>query len=293
MMVSMEYNVSLDAFHGPLDLLLFLIRRAEVDIVDIPIATITTQYLQFLTQAGIQHIDIEKAGEFLVLASTLMEIKSRMIAPTTPGEGGLADGLGDDQPAKPGVDPRAELVRQLLEYKRYRDATDRLDALREEWERKFPGASATLATPSVSESDVAAEIDQPLELEDITIADLVEAFSRLMQTVDFDRVGEHQVVVDETPVEEHADYIVAALADAAMAVGGSSGVGEGGVPFVSLFRRRTRTEMIGLFLAVLELVKQRRLAVRQDATGSEIMLALRDDAEEAVQSREAVSEQPA
>src|ERR1700730_7962766 len=107
-MIFMEYNVQLEAFRGPLDLLLFLVKRHEVDIRDIPIAQIAEQFLQYLNV--IQLIDVEWAGEFLVMAATLMEIKSRMLLPRNEEEPDEED------------DPRLELVRQLIEYKKYKEA---------------------------------------------------------------------------------------------------------------------------------------------------------------------------
>src|SRR5690348_11360409 len=104
----MDYKVDLDTFRGPLDLLLFLVKRNEVDLCDIPIARILDQFLQYLQ--AIQVIDIEGAGEFLVMAATLMEIKSKLLLPRNP----------DDQATE--EDPRLELVKQLIEYKKYKEA---------------------------------------------------------------------------------------------------------------------------------------------------------------------------
>src|SRR5947209_4730877 len=106
-----EYRVELPVFRGPLDLLLYLVRRNEVEISDIPIAKITEQYVQYLEM--LERIDVEAAGDFLVMASTLMEIKSRMLLPR-PAE----------SDAEAGEDPRGELVKQLVEYKKYRDAAE-------------------------------------------------------------------------------------------------------------------------------------------------------------------------
>src|SRR5690242_11255484 len=110
----MPYTVALDAFHGPLDLLLYLVKKHEVDILDIPIATITEQFLTYLH--GLQELDVELAGDFLVMAATLMEIKSRMILPA---EAQLADDEASD--------PRRELVKQLLEYRKIKDAAAALE----------------------------------------------------------------------------------------------------------------------------------------------------------------------
>lgn len=288
-----EYKVRLDAFEGPLDLLLFLIRRAEVDIHDIPVATITEQYLAHLEDlaspdSGAGRIDIERAGEFLVMAATLMEIKSRMLAPPgaddaeAPAAAGTA-GATD----KPAVDPRTELVRQLLEYKRYRDATERLEEYRSEWDRRFPLGAAAWPERSIPDE---TETDAPTELEDVDLVDLVEAFARIIETVDLNRVGEHHVRLDETPVELHAEDILDRLrrrAESSLAAE-VAGTGSSELEFREIFTGRTRSEMIGLFLAMLELVKQRRIAIRQDAVSSSIFLGL---ATEEQQHTEASAEQ--
>lgn len=288
-----EYKVRLDAFEGPLDLLLFLIRRAEVDIHDIPVAAITEQYLAYLEDlaspdAGAGRIDIERAGEFLVMAATLMEIKSRMLAPPGADESETAAPTSPGAADKPAIDPRTELVRQLLEYKRYRDATERLEEYRTEWDRRFPlGAAAWPERPVTDET----EDDAPTELEDVDLVDLVEAFARIIETVDLNRVGEHHVRLDETPVELHAEDILDRLrrrAESSLAAE-IAGTGSAEVEFREIFTGRTRSEMIGLFLAMLELVKQRRIAIRQDAVSSTIFLGL---ATEEPQAGTVSAEQP-
>lgn len=305
-----EYTVRLDAFEGPLDLLLFLIRRAEVEINDIPIAEITQQYLSYIEQLTLESagegeasprgLDIERAGEFLVMAATLMELKSRELAPpATPAarhEGGAPDAeptsdsdRGDRGNGRP-LDPRAELVQQLLEYKRFRDASQRLDDHRRGWEARFPGGGGGRAlnpSPSASEASFEEGEGAPVEIEDLELIDLVQAFARIMESVDFTRVGEHRVVMDDTPVELHAEDILDRLrrnlADAASTSPSSRahGLAPGEMPFIEIFRGRSRSEMIGLFLAVLELCKQQRLAVRQDAgdgEGRRIVVCLAEDA---------------
>src|SRR5262245_23044783 len=122
-MLQEDYQVALDGFCGPLDLLLYLIRRAEVDIHDIPIARVTDQYLTFLKQ--LHDIDIDVAGEFLVMAATLIEIKSRTLAPA-PKDGDAAGDVALESPGLEPSDPRYELVQQLLAYQKFRIASDDL-----------------------------------------------------------------------------------------------------------------------------------------------------------------------
>ena len=214
-----EYHVRLDAFEGPLDLLLFLIRRAEVEITDIPISQIADQYLDFLRLGGgIDTIDVDRAGEFLVLAATLTEIKARMLAPVPVAEAeeGAEVGAGPGKDIRE-VDPRADLVKQLLEYKRYRDAAGALDRRRGEWERRFPAGGALKA------EDPSAE-PPPLDVDDVSLTDLLEAFSKILATVDMTRVGEHHVAMDETPIELHAEDIVHRLREDAAAVSEPRGI---------------------------------------------------------------------
>jgi segregation and condensation protein A len=256
-----EYRVQLQAFEGPLDLLLYLIRRAEVDITDIPIATLADQYMEYL--AHIERIDIELAGEFLLTAATLMEIKSRMLSPAARPAGST-----DDRAAASDADPRAELVRQLLEYKKYRDASDALEGRRKAWEQRFPAGRAGVESEALREAMIAQAGD--LDLEDLSIVDLVDAFQKIAASVNFDRLGEHTIEQDDTPIELHAEDILERL---------KSGEG-GGLSLRALFTGRSKVEMIGLFLATLELVRRRAVAVCQDESG-EISLSLRpaEDAE--------------
>jgi segregation and condensation protein A len=142
-----DYRVRLDAYNGPMDLLLYLIRKDEVDIYDIPIARIAEQYQQYLEL--LQALDVNLAGEFLVLAATLMEIKSRMLLPHPPP---LAEGEEED--------PRMELVRELLEYKRFRDAAEGLKERADVQQLKFP----RLARPEVPAEEPSAKPLHEVEL---------------------------------------------------------------------------------------------------------------------------------
>ena len=200
------YTVRLDEFEGPLDLLLHLIRKDEVALHDIPIASITDQYLEHVRRIemhGAGRIDIDTAGEFLVMAATLMEIKSRMLMPRQ-------EAPASDAPRERGEpeDPRSELVRQLLEYKRYRDAANALERRAEDWRKRFPAQRAGLDDDRLQ---AALEAAPDTELEDLDLLDLVEAFRRISETVIFDRLGDHQVTYDDTPIELHAEDIAHAV----------------------------------------------------------------------------------
>jgi segregation and condensation protein A len=257
-----DYRVKLESFEGPLDLLLFLIRKNEVDIHDIPIAAITDQYLGYVAQfqhAHASRLDIDEAGEFLVMAAMLTEIKSRMLMPR-PAHERSDDG---SSPA-PAEDPRAELVRQLLEYKRYRDAADALEQRADEWARRYGAARAAIDNDALK--DVLAQQAPDLDLEDLSLVDLVEAFKKIVDTVNFDKLGEHQVTFDDTPLEIHAADIVARLNERAAAAPNVE------VELREFFHSRTRSEMVGLFLALLELVRNGKVGVRQAGVGGAILV---------------------
>ncbi|MFO0894660.1 MAG: segregation/condensation protein A [Phycisphaerales bacterium] len=254
-----DYQVRLSAFEGPLDLLLWLIRRAEVEIQDIPIHEITTQYLALLDQ--LDRVDMELAGEFLVMAATLVEIKSRTLAP--PSQRG--DGAAGDAPADAGEaeDPRQELIRQLLAYQRFRSAAEDLERLRQEREsRQAASGAAGAGLPPPGEDD------GTIDVEDAHILDLLESYEKIIAAIDFTRLGEHRVEYDDTPISLHQDDIVDQLRRAP----GSA------MTLQEIFRGRRRSEMIGLFLALLELARNQRLRVEQDAPGDPIRMTLAPDA---------------
>ncbi|MGH7132226.1 MAG: segregation and condensation protein A [Phycisphaerales bacterium] len=275
-MPTAEYKVTLDAFEGPLDLLLYLIRRAEVDITDIPVSTITGQYLDFLKAGGgIERMDIEAAGEFLVMAATLMEIKSRMLMPPEAQVGPDGEPIAAESTNIPAAaDPRADLVKQLLAYKRFRDAAHALEERRGEWERRFPAGAA--GAPQV---EIPEEALGDIDLGDLELVHLVSAFAQIMETVDFNRVGDHRVLDDETPIEVHAADIIDLLNREGREAEGAGGAGKQ-MEFRELFRGRSRSEAIGLFLAMLELIRQQQVRVRQEQIHGTILLELppKDDA---------------
>jgi segregation and condensation protein A len=264
-----DYRVRLDAFEGPLDLLLYLIRRAEVDITDIPISALTDQYLEHLAELDREHvrIDIELAGEFLVMAATLMEIKSQMLVPRAPGDG-ASD--GEERPAIEG-DPRADLVRQLLAYKKFRDLADGLERRREEWARRVPASAAGIDDDALRE---AMEATGEIHIDDLNLNDLVEAYRRVASMLNFERLGDHQVTYDDTPIELHAADIIDRLR--------RDGATVGGMPFSAIFAGRARPEMVGLFLAMLELIRRQevRIGLSTGMDGAtEIQVRLGDDPE--------------
>jgi segregation and condensation protein A len=239
----MDYNVELPSFHGPLDLLLFLVKHSEVDLYDIPIARILEQFLQYLE--AIQVIDVEGAGEFLVMAATLMEIKSKMLLPS----------VSQEQAAE--EDPRLELVKQLIEYKKYKEAA----ALLEEQARQQMARLARAPTESPVLSDLA---QQPLRR--VELWDLVSAFGRLMRETA--ALQPRPIVLDDTPIHVHMARIVDLLRT------------RGRLLFRDLFTPPfLRGRLLGLFLALLELIKDNQIEAEQPEPFGEIWLVLPEAAD--------------
>ena len=233
----MDYLVDLATFRGPLDLLLFLVKRHEIDVCDIPIAQVADQFLEYLR--AIEIVDVERAGDFLVMAATLMEIKSKMLLPRT-------DGLEEAE-----ADPRQELVRQLMEYKKFKDAAVLLEAQAELQLSRFPRHLVETPTP-------ADPAQQPLRA--VELWDLVSAFGRLMRETL--ALQPQQIVVDETPIHVYQERILEALA------------GVPRLPFAAVFTPpRTRGRLVGVFLAILELIKRRQLMAQQDEAFGDIWLS--------------------
>lgn len=276
-----DYRVRLEAFDGPLDLLLYLIRRAEVDVTNIPIATIAEQYVAYLR--GIDRIDIDVAGEFLVMAATLMEIKSRMLMPR-------AERAEDHADEPPHEDPRGELVRQLLAYKRNRDAAGMLEDRHRAWQRRWPigragigKADESSAKPTGSglfEPDSNAANETPpehappeVDLGDLELIDLARAYARIAAAVDFTRLGEHRVAEVDIPIEILAEDLVSRLAQGAIIVD-DHGRAHRRMALAQAFLDRPTAEAVGVFLAMLELVRQGRLRVFQHAAEDPIVVEL-------------------
>lgn len=258
-MLTDDYRVRLDVFEGPLDLLLYLVKRSEVDLHDIPIAQIADQYLTFLTRAG--HVDVDGAGEFLLMAASLLEIKSRTLTPARPGAPAL------EASAEADADPRADLVRRLLEYRGVRDAAGALEQRERDWARRFPAGVVPLPADALAEVLAAARGADPNAdgLDEVTLLDLGMAYARIAEVVNFERLGEHTVTYDDTPQELHAEDILDRLRRGTE--GSRASAGESAKPCLELrelLTGRRRTEMVGLFLALLELIRRQRVRVRVD-----------------------------
>jgi segregation and condensation protein A len=234
-----DYQVDLDLFRGPLDLLLYLVKRNEVDVCDIPIARILEQFQHYLDVMTI--LDVERVGDFIVMAGTLMEIKSRMVLPR-----GGEESAGEDD------DPRLELVRQLIEYKKFKDAASLLEAQAEHQSLRL--TRQPVAPPSAPDPS-----RQPLR--EVELWDLVSAFGRLMRETL--ALQPQQIVLDHTPIHVYMEQIVARLES------------ESPLPFRALFTPpHNRGRLVGLFLAMLELIKGWRVVAEQPEPFAEITLRL-------------------
>lgn len=232
-----DYKVKLEVFEGPLDLLLYLIKKEEVDIYDIPIERITNQYMEYLTIMKL--LNLEVAGEFLVMASTLMYIKSRLLLPV--------DQQVTDAEAEEGEDPRWELIRQLVEYKKFKDAAAQLGKREEEQANIF-----------VRTGETGLEVNKEVPLAEVSIFDLINAFNDVLKKANA-REDFREIIEEKFTVSDKIEEILYTLRDRAEMI------------FNDLFAQaQSRTEVVVTFLALLELIRLKRLKVQQIAAFEEI-----------------------
>ena len=243
-----EFRPALDSYQGPLDLLLYLIKREEVDVFDIPIALIVEQY--HISLDVLSQVDPNACGEFLVVAAHLMEIKSKLLLPR--------EGLLDDEEME---DPRVELVRQLLEYKKYKERSLLLERRVEEFRRRHQ-------RPRLPTNMGEVETEGAIRLGKLTIWDLFTAFHRV--EIALGARTPHRVVVQERPIEEYitdvSHFLEQSRGRAAL--------------FEDLFLgARNREEAIGFLLAILEMAKELLLAFQQEDLFGPIQVRLRTEDE--------------
>ena len=238
-----DYKVTLEVFEGPLDLLLYLIRREELDIYDIPIEHVTAEYMKFIREARELNLDI--AGEFIVMAATLMVIKSRMLLPVDRRQAN-EDG-GEDW-----VDPRLDLVRQLIEYKKFKDAALRLEqmeALRQN-AYDFGGGRPKFEKTAADAKSALSSLD---------LYDLLSAFQEVLARAN--EVPHEELKGIRYSVPDKMDYLLERTRK------------EGQTSFTNLFRTDApKGEIIVTFLALLELLRQHRVIVYQNAAFHEITI---------------------
>ena len=232
-----DYRVELPSFEGPLDLLLHLIRKHEIDIFDIPIAAITDKYLAYLEWMRVLNIDI--AAEFLVMAATLAHIKSRMLLPPGQSE-------GDDEAEEEG-DPRQDLVRRLLEYQRYKEAAEELRD-RPILDRDAFSRGALAALPPVEEASPFGEV---------SVFRLIEALDRVMQQSS--RRVSHEVLIERISIADRIQELAEIL------------LIRREVTFEELFEDApTRLRIVVTFMALLEMARLKMVRLHQ-AEASEII----------------------
>ena len=237
----MDYKVRLEVFEGPLDLLLYLIKREEVDIYDISIERITKQYLEYME--SFQALNIELAGEFIVMAASLLYIKSRTLLPK------------DQQMAEVDAeedDPRWELIRQLIEYKKFKEAAAHLREREQAQEALFPRG------PTAAE---AGQVDANLSLEDVGIFDLIAAFQKVLKRLESKREDLREIFAENFTVADKIELLLR------MAEGGTA------LRFEECFATAaSRAEIVVTFLALLELIRLKQLRVRQEQHFGEIWI---------------------
>jgi segregation and condensation protein A len=233
-----RFRVQLDSYHGPVDLLLYLVRQHELDVTDLPIAAITQQYLSYV--AVLEQIDVDAVGDFLDMASSLIEIKSRMVLP---GEEEIEDELED---------PRQELVRRLLEYRQYRDAASMLEERARQWSERFPRLASDLPSRMITPEQ------QPIQ--HVELWDLVSAFGRVLKGKQTAGRLEN-IRYDETPIHVYMQRIDERVRR------------DGRVAFTEFFEPVVhKSALVGMFLAVLELVRHQHTRAAQPDLFGEIWL---------------------
>ena len=238
----MTYQFKLDIFEGPLDLLLHLIKEHKMDIHDIPIAEITRQYIVFLDLMN--DLNLELAGEYLVMAAELTRIKSRVLLPS--------DSFEVEQES--GKDPRSELLARLLEYQRYKTASNELRKLEIERQKVFPGGGVPVLD-DVQEGEV---------LINATVFDLFTAFKNVLENKSFGK--DYDVYISTLSVAERIKMVLEILNAAES------------VTFDSLFTEiNARSEIIVTFLDILEMMRLRLIRVMQTGTFETIRVYLNAD----------------
>jgi segregation and condensation protein A len=237
-----EYNVQFEVFEGPLDLLLYLIKKEEVDIYEVNLTKLATQFIAYIDL--MRQFDLEVAGEFLVMASTLMYIKSRELLPVDQQVVVEAEDEGED--------PRWELIRQLVEYKKFKDAAAQLQSLEARQENVFP------RVPGKIEFTAETEPKKP----EVGIFDLLNAVNAVLGRFQEKTAGEREIYEDKWTVSEKIEFVLKTLSE------------RGTVKFSELFATAAnRAEVVCTFLALLELIRLKQLACVQPEPFAEIEIS--------------------
>jgi segregation and condensation protein A len=237
-----EYKVQFEVFEGPLDLLLYLIKKEEVDIYEVNLTKLAAQFIEYVDL--MRAFDLEVAGEFLVMASTLMFIKSRELLPVE--QQVVVEGEEE------GEDPRWELIRQLVEYKKFKDAAAQLQVMEERQENVFPRLPAKLEFESP---------EAPVK-QDAGIFDLLNAVNAVLKRFQLKEANTREIFEDKWSVSEKIEFVMATI------------VARGKVRFVELFETAAnRAEVVCTFLALLELIRLKQLSCLQPEPFAEIEIS--------------------
>lgn len=247
----MSYKIKVDAFEGPMDLLLHLINRLEIDIYDIPMAQITDQYLGYIHT--MQHLELDMASEYLVMAATLLAIKSKMLLPKHEDEPIVDE---HDEPFE--LDPRDELVERLLEYKKYKQAALTFKVLEEE--RSF-----LFTKPPMDVSAYVKEAEQNQQQLDISLYDMLGALQKVFHRQKLKKPVYTKVTKQEVSIEKRMSDMLVELKSM-----------KGRITFDTLFSEPVKEYVILTFLALLELMKQNEVIVEQVDNFSEIWIVAQE-----------------
>ncbi|KSU63521.1 segregation and condensation protein A [[Bacillus] enclensis] len=242
----MEYNVKIDAFEGPLDLLLHLINSLEVDIYDIPMAQITEQYLLYVHT--MKNLQLDVASEYLVMAATLLAIKSKMLLPKH------EDGLEDEDIEFEEEDPRDELVERLIEYRKFKEAAIELKSREEERGQVFTKPPSDLTEYAEESESKDTEIQ-------VSLYDMLGAFHKLLRRKKIQRPTQTRITRQEISIEKRMDEIMSSLKKVKKRT-----------TFTSLFPYDDKEHLVVTFLAVLELMKRKQIVVDQETNFKEIFV---------------------
>lgn len=240
-----QYNVKLDAFEGPLDLLLHLINKAEVDIYDIPVAKITDQYMNYIHK--MQRFELDIASEYLVMAATLLAIKSKMLLPKHDD-----DLFAENEDIFDEDDPREDLINRLIEYRRYKEAADTLKEREKDRGLIFSKMPSDLG-PYID------EIKKEPQRINASLYDMLDAFDQLMKRKTLKIPKQTKIHREDFPLEKRMEEIIDILNQC-----------NGRTSFFQLFEYEERGQLIVTFLAVLELMKAKKIVCEQDANFNDI-----------------------
>ncbi|MGO1368789.1 MAG: segregation and condensation protein A [Senegalia sp. (in: firmicutes)] len=239
----MKYNITLDSFEGPFDLLYHLIEKSEVDIYDISIAEIAEQYMEYLSK--MKELDLDITSEFILMAATLLEIKSKMLLPKNE--------YSEEQIEMEGADPREELIERLITYRKYKSAA--LD-----FKSRFDKYGKVFYKPR---EEIDIDGDENIVISNIKLKDLVKAFDNIIKNnkVENNEIDFHEVKREEMSIEQAMNFVEKRLENS------------DSIKFNKLFESTiTRSNIVSIFVSVLELLKLKKVTIVQDNNFTDISI---------------------